>query len=401
MTMACPTILTGNEFLPRVLEHIDCQSRALGTFGYQALAEPGSLAASVMTGLLTLFIALFALRLLFGPPPGARDTVYDVLKIGIVLTLAFSWPAWKVLVHDVVLDGPAQIASAIASPALSDSASGFAARLQATDAALVELTEIGTGRNTGALLEDDSLGGNFSGTALRDENAFGFARLFFLAGVIGSLALLRLAAGLLLALAPLAAGLLLFGMTRGLFAGWLRGLVLTLLGTLSSSVILAIEMAILGPWLADVLRVRALGYATPAAPIELFAMTLAFALVLVGMVWILGKVSFARGWQDLRSIAAPAFSTIDRAPAVASGAVIEPAAASRIERISDSVTTVIRREEQAGMGRLTHSSAASASGSSVDTGGSTQAALGPPRLGSSYRRTSQRSSGSARQRDDS
>ncbi|WP_379554170.1 type IV secretion system protein [Qipengyuania sp. DGS5-3] len=396
--MACPQILTGSEFLPRVLEHIDCQSRSLGTFGYQSLAEPGSLAATVMTGLLTVFIALFALRLLFGPAPGARDTVYDVLKIGIVLTLAFSWPAWKVLVHDVVLEGPAQIAAAISSPALGEAGTGFAERLRATDAALVELTETGTGRNSGALIEGDSLGGSFAGSALRDENAFGSARLVFLASVIGSLALLRLAAGLLLALAPLAAGLLLFGMTRGLFSGWLRGLVLTLVGTLGASLVLAIEMAILGPWLDDVLRVRALGYATPSAPIELFAMTLAFAAVLIGIVWIIGKVSFTRGWQDLREFALPG-QNIQPAFSPAVGDSSQMVIGNRAERISGSVETVLRREEQAGASRMDYGRSVGAGSASTQGPGVQSSASAQPRLGSSYRRTSQRSSGSTQQRD--
>lgn len=299
--MACPAIITGDQFLIRTLAHIDCQARTLGTFGYQSLAEPGSAASLAMTGLLTLFVALFGLRLLFGPAPGVRDAVYDVLKIGIVLTLAFSWPAFKTVVYDLTMETPGEVAAAIAPPALSASEQGLPARLQAADAAIVDLMETGTGRQSGALVEGGALGGKFTDRAEKDGDALGHARLFFLAGVIASLALLRLAAGLLLALAPLAAGLLLFDMTRGLFSGWLRGLVLTILGTVGASIVLAVELAVIEPWLADALKVRSLGYATPAAPTELLALTLAFALVLVGMVWLLGRVAFMRGWQDWRS----------------------------------------------------------------------------------------------------
>ena len=66
---ACTPIITGDRFLGRVLEHVDCQAQSLGTFGYQALAEPGSLASTVVSGLLTLFIAIFAIRLLLGTRP--------------------------------------------------------------------------------------------------------------------------------------------------------------------------------------------------------------------------------------------------------------------------------------------------------------------------------------------
>lgn len=88
--MACPAIITGDRFVSRLIEHIDCQSRYLGSYGYEALGQSGSTASLVVTGLLTLFVALFGIRLLFGPTPAARDVVLDVLKIGIVLTLAFS-----------------------------------------------------------------------------------------------------------------------------------------------------------------------------------------------------------------------------------------------------------------------------------------------------------------------
>ena len=296
--MVCPTTYTGNGFLERILGQIDCQAQVLGSYGWLALSEPGSLAATVTTGLLTLFIALFGLRLLFGPAPGTRDVVFDVLKIGLVLTLALSWPAFRTLIYDVVFLAPADIAGRIAATATGN----FAERLQAIDSAIVQLSEFGSGRQTGAFIEDEGTGASFQGIAMQDESALGWSRLFWLTGVIGSVAFFRLAAGLLLALAPLAAGLLLFDATRGLFAGWMRGLVLALIGSVGASVLLAVEMAVLTPWLEDALRLRALGYAIPSAPTELMAMTLAFALVQLGFVWLLGKVAFMRGWISMPSL---------------------------------------------------------------------------------------------------
>ncbi len=293
--MACPTTYTGEGFLVRILGQIDCQAQLMGSYGWLALSEPGSLASTVTTGLLTLFIALFGLRLLFGPTPGSRDVVFDVLKIGIVLTLALSWPAFRTLIYDVVFLAPADIAGRIAATASGD----FPQRLQAIDSAIVQLSDYGSGRTTGAFLEEEGTGSSFRGIAMQDESALGWSRLFWLTGVIGSVAFFRLAAGLLLALTPLAAGLLLFDASRGLFAGWMRGLVLTLIGSVGASVLLTVEMAVLAPWLEDAVRVRGLGYATPSAPTELMAMTLAFALAQLGFVWLLGKVAFMRGWLSL------------------------------------------------------------------------------------------------------
>lgn len=327
--MACPITYTGDDFLERILGQIDCHAQVLGSYGWLALSEPGSLATTLTTGLLTMFIALFGLRLLFGPAPGTRDVVFDVLKIGVVLTLALSWPAFRTLIYDVVFLAPADIAGRIAATASGN----FPERLQAIDTAIVQLSEFGSGRQTGAFIDGDAIGASFQGIAMQDERALGWSRVFWLTGVIGSVAFFRLAAGLMLALAPLAAGLLLFDATRGIFAGWMRGLVLALIGSVGASVLLAVEMAVLTPWLEDALRVRSLGYAIPSAPTELMAMTLSFAVVQLGFVWLLGKVAFMRGW-----ISMPGFSQMATQRSERSEWISSRSAESLVARTSRSST---------------------------------------------------------------
>lgn len=397
--MACPAIITGDEFLLRVINHIDCQAQIIGSYGYQALGQPGSLASTIVAGLLTLFVALFGIRMLFGPPPGARDTVFDVIKIGLVITLAFSWPAFRTVVHDVVLDGPAQIANVIITPGLSETGSAFADRLQRADVTMVRLTETGTGRNSGALLEGSDTGSTFAGTGLQDDAALGYGRLAYLAGVISSFGLLRLIAALLLALAPLAAGLLLFEQTRGIFAGWLRGLTLAMVGTVGMTAVLALQLSILEPWLADGLRVRSLGYGIPSAPMELLAINTAFAFVQLAMIWLLAKVAFNRGWITLPHFEQPGLFSV-REPA-ASAVRNEPAsAANRVQRISDSVETLAQRERASRLERISYRTlTASSDGEGSTPARSTSTSKGQPRLGSTFRRTSYRGSQAARKRD--
>lgn len=396
--MACPPIITGDQFLLRTIEHIDCQAQMIGSYGYQALGEPGSLAATAMTGLLTIFIAMFALRLMFGPAPGARDLVNDVLKIGIVLTLAFSWPAFRTVIYDVTLNGPAEIASTIQSASQGESATGLPQRLQATDNAIVSLTEAGSGRNTSQFIESDAPGATFEGTALEDENTYGLARLAFLVSVIGILATLRIAAGLLLAIAPLAAGMLLFPATRGLFSGWLKGLVFALLGSVGVTLVLVVELAILQPWLADALRVRELGYATPSAPIELLAITLAFSVAQLLTVWLLARVAFNRGWADLslwpRWQSSRAWNAANRSNAQ----LVSAFATNRAEQVSGQIEAVVRREERYSE-RLNYRTLGGSS-SFIQQAAPIYSPDQTPRLGSTYRRTTQRHS-SARVRRDS
>jgi type IV secretion system protein VirB6 len=399
--MACPAIITGDSFLLRTLAHIDCQAQVIGSYGYLALGQPGSTASVLMTSLLTLFIALFGIRLLFGPPPGARDLVFDVLKIGIVLTLAFSWPAFRTVIYDVTLKGPAEIAGVIGTASGNERpGEGMAQRLQRADNAIVRLTEVGAGRNLGALIDSEAPGGTFEGSALADDTAFGSARLLFLAGTIGTLALLRIAAGLLLALTPLVAGLYFFPWTRGLVAGWIKGLVLTMTGSIGAALVLSVELAIIEPWLADALKVRSLGYAIPAAPTELFAIMLAFAIVQLMMIWLLARVVFTRGWLTLPDF--PRMPEAQLVPQVIGNARTGSGEVTilRAEQIGSAVENVVRREQTIANERSMRTALTGLSDGPSGSGGPGPVIDGSaPRLGSSYRRTTLRTSRAGQARD--
>lgn len=402
--MSCPAIITGDQFLTRVLTHIDCQAQVIGSYGYQALGQPGSTASILVTGLLTLFIALFGIRLLFGPQPGARDVVFDVLKIGIVLTLAFSWPAFRTVVYDVTLKGPAEIASVIQTSSQPNGALATVDRLQQVDNNIVSLIEVGTGRTSGQFLDQSGPGSTFAGTALQDDAAFGYSRLLFLAGVIAPLAILRIAAAVLLALAPVVAGLFFFAQSRGIVAGWVKGLVFTIAGSIAISLGLAVQLAIVEPWLADALTVRQFGYATPSAPLELFATMFAFMLVHFALLWVLARIVFHRGWLTLPALPGMAsertggadFAAWRRArgePEVLPAAAPAGGTGQRAERISTTIENTIRRERTVSSERLVRErteTSASGQSRSIDA---------PPRLGSSYRRTGTRPLRTITQRD--
>ena len=95
---------------------------------------------------------------------------------------------------------------------------------------------------------------------------------------------MRLIAGLLLALGPFFIAFLLFEGTRGLFEGWIRVLAGAALGALGTSIVLGVELALLEPWLAELIALpRRPAMPIPGAAIELFVVTLVFALVLLAM----------------------------------------------------------------------------------------------------------------------
>jgi type IV secretion system protein VirB6 len=392
---ACPSVTTGSEFLVRTLGHLDCQAQTLGSFGFNALAAPGSPAALALTALLTLFIAIVAIRMLMGTPTDSRDVFGAVLKIGIVLTLAVSWPAFRTLAYDTVLLGPAEVAASITPSTLPDPGAGFAGRLQNVDTGMASLTAAGTGRQTGSLELEARQDGAFRAIAMEDETALGWARTVYLGSVIGSLAILRLGGGLLLAIAPLMAGLLLFEFARGLFAGWVRGLALVALGSLGITLLLAVEVALIEPWLVDALNRRSLGYATPTAPTEMLALTLAFAIAAAGLLVLLGKVAFQNSWSvvlpQLANRASAMIDTREGAPGTAGP--IEVTAHARALTVSEGVRNLLRHEEiRRGVPQslLIHGpqQAAQLAPASTSTA-----------IGSSWRRTSQRTTAAQSNRD--
>lgn len=400
--MTCAAIETGNRFLGAMLAHVDCQAQSIGAYGYGALADPASPVAALLLMALTLFVALFGLRLMFGETPGGRDVVGAVLKIGIALTIATSWPAWRTLAHQVVLDGPAQIAGSIgAASGLPSGPNDLFERLDRADQAIVTLTAYGSGRLTGGIAASAELGDSTRGIALADQEGLAWGRVFFLVGTIGPIALVRLSTGILLAFAPLLAGLLLFAGTRDVFLGWLRALGACALAGVALALVLGAELAVLEGWLGDALRQREANVLTPAAPTELLVIALAFAVVGAAVLGLVARVVFfaTPGLHWLRITASDqATAGIPPLASRLAGTSERAPETARAHQIADAVSHTIRREERlqgyalAGGAALAPRDAPAPSG----LGGSVAA---PDALGSSYRRGYRRRSALASSRD--
>jgi type IV secretion system protein VirB6 len=366
---ACPIPTAEGEFVRPMLDFVDCQAQSLGSGAWQALAAPGSTLALVLTGFLTLFVALFGYRLLFGHAPSIRDGVLALVKVGIVLALATSWPAYRILIYDVALRGPAELAADIGAPTgLPGAGGGLVDRLDIVDKGLAALAVLGTGDPppdpTGQ--QAPSLTNQPPPFLGFNNFALGGARLLFLLGAIGALAAVRLTAGLMLALGPFFIAFLLFDNTRGLFEGWLRVLAGAALGALGTAVALGIELALLEPWLADALTRRAAGEYLPNMPAELLVIALIVAIALVAMIAAAGRAAYGFRLAPIWRSAASGATTLIRsgdtriaAATVAGG----PAAAegrSRAVSVADAVAASQRRETiQAALGAGSRSFAAS------------------------------------------
>ena len=346
----CPALATGDTFLSTLLRHIDCQGQTIGAAGYQAMADPGSPLALVLTALLTIFVAIFGLRMMLGGTPTLRDGVMAVAKVGVVLTIATSWPAYRTVVYDVIVQGPAQLSAIIGGSARLPGADGnLVGRMQAADVSISRLINLGTGRNDVTALTPP--GANIQGeppqrTPIADDPAFGAARVVFLSSTVAAFAVVRLTAGILLALAPLVAGLLLFGMTRGIVVGWARALVFVMLSSTVVTILLGVQLALFEPWLAQVLSLRQARMITAAAPVELLIMCLAFALALAGSLALIMALAFAVNIPFVRSTAAAATSIPSSEPVPAPSTSPEAERpAPRALAVADALAASLRREQ--------------------------------------------------------
>lgn len=310
----CPTLVPGGAFVRSMLGYVDCQAQALGEGGYATLAAPGSSAGLVLTGALTIYIALIGYRMILGEYPSVRDGLLAIINVGIVLTLATSWGAFRPLVYDVVVKGPAASTADIGgASALPGAGGGLVDWMQAVDDSFVQLGIVGTGPPQDQPLAPQAANLAPGTPALtpqptfqplqafrrwdpaRDTVLIDNARTLYLMSAIGALAAVRLIAGLLLALGPFFVIGLFFDATRGLFVGWVRGLIGVTLGGTATAVILGVELALLGPWLANVLATRNAEISTPSVPVELFVVTLVFAVTLLA--GLIASVIVARGFS--------------------------------------------------------------------------------------------------------
>lgn len=404
MAVACAVSPAPDSFVSGLLGYLDCQAVTLGSQGFLALASPGSSVSLLLAALLTIFIALIGYRMLFGETPGVREGVLSFVKIGLVLAFATSWPAYRTVVFDVVLRAPADLAGEIGRPAgLPGSTGGLAGQMDTVDRSFRILAIYGVGTPSREQVEQADgvappLFANF------DVFALGAARVMFLVGSLGAFALVRLSAGLLLALGPLFIAFLLFPATRGIAEGWMRGLLAATLSSAAVAVVLGVELALLDPWLVDLVTRRAGGIAIPGVPVAMLATASIFAIATAGLLTIVTRIAFGLrlpmdSWTLMQTLPVPAIAAQERPGPAGTSASVAGEPRSRAAAIANSITATQRREERSssvGLSRATMvSGSAARTGARIDQDGARVAPLGQ----SFRRRTVQRVSGSSVTRD--
>lgn len=212
----CQAQLAGvSNGIASALRGVDCLAAETTAMAFGRLFGSGGALLPVLTIVMTLYVAFFALSLLTGRSTlGLSALTPRMMTLGLVLTFATSWVAYQGVVWNLAVGGPDQIAGLLMGTTGS-ATQMFADRIDIVFAAIAEAAKsAGGGENAAAA-------GTFT-----PPNLVWLAAILLLLGTVGILVTARIALAVLIALGPIFVIFALFPGTRGLFAGWLRGVVL-------------------------------------------------------------------------------------------------------------------------------------------------------------------------------
>ena len=401
----------------RLSSFLTCQAQALGENGYQALAG-GPMIAGLMTGLVTIFVALIGYRFLLGSAPTMRDGVGWAVRLGMVLTLATGWPAFQVLIYRVAVDAPSEFA-AVLLPASGLSADGLNERVQQA----YDTIRLGSSVNPALAPQASTTAStqgaqtNTSGTQAQQQapnfgplgqTALPQTASWFVVSTLGVAGALRLAAGFLLAIGPLAIMALLFDATLGLFIGWVRALAGAALATLGATIVTALALLLVESELAHLQAVER--GVTIIDPQALTTIVLAFTLVMLAAIWaaarMAGAFSFTLKRQETlitershSNVSERSSLTFGGPRAGRNGATAAAGAPPRAQGVANALAGTMRREQIAISAGEAGSSAGSNRRQPLQPQARQDGSSSPMALGPSARRSMTRKTRSAMRRD--
>jgi len=219
------------------LTAVDCVASQVSEQAFSRLFGADGELSVVLTALLTLYVAFFAISLMIGRSNlSIRSLVPKMMTIGLVLTFATSFAAFQAVFYNIVVGGPNQIANILMDSDGSASAT-FATKL---DIVFLAVQQAGEGQE------------NIS--AFSPPGMMWLGAMLLLLGTVGLLVTAKIGLALLLAIGPIFVVMALFNGTRGLFVGWLKGLVMLalapLFAILGGSIVLELAVPVLSALVA-------------------------------------------------------------------------------------------------------------------------------------------------------
>ena len=271
MSLACPAPSPDLGVIGSVLTAVDCNVRSFSQSGYAALTSQQSFFPTAVTALLTIYVAILGLRLMFGLGSARlADSPMIALKIGVILALSLNWTAFQTLVFDLATKAPLEVARTISAPtARGQSLAGDPIR--GVQLAYDQLTMAASAFGREAGPNPQVLRG---GEAAAADGLWKASAVMFMS-TAGALSIAIIAVGVLLTVGPVFIALALFEATRGLFVGWMRALVSAALAPMVCWMTTTVMLVVLEPWLTRLARSRVSGL------LDIDAATATIALVFV------------------------------------------------------------------------------------------------------------------------
>ena len=220
------------------LQAVDCVASNMTGQAFGRIFAPGGSMATVLTILLTLYVAFFAIQLLTGRASlGIKSLTPRMMTVGLVLTFATSWVAYQSVVWNLAVGTPDWIAGLLTGDKGSATQT-FAAKIDVVFQAVQEANQ-----------------GNNDISAFSPPGMMWLGAILLLLGTVGVLVTARIALAVLIALGPIFVVMALFPGTRGLFAGWVKGLTMLamapLFAVLGGSVMLELSVPLLAALVAS------------------------------------------------------------------------------------------------------------------------------------------------------
>lgn len=258
------------------LRAVDCVASNFTGQAFGQMFAPGGTLITVLTILLTLYIAFFGFALLSGRTNlSIRALMPKIITVGFVLTLVTSWIAFQTLVVNFALGGPDWIAGVLTGDKGSATQT-FAAKIDIVFQAVQEANQ----GNTNDI------------SAFSPPGLMWLGAILLLLGTVGVLVTARIALAVLIALGPLFIVMALFNGSRGLFAGWVKGLTMLalapLFAVLGGSVMLELAVPILAALVASA------GQIDPQAAMAFFMVGAVHVALMVMVLKVAGTM--VSGW---------------------------------------------------------------------------------------------------------
>ena len=200
------------------LRGVDCAANAMSEAAFNRLFTQGGFLGPTLTIVLTIFVALLGYALMTGRTRiGLATLTPKMITLVAVVTFATSWFVFQSVFWNLAVLGPDSIATGLMGTDGS-ATTIFADKL---DAVMVSLMQASGG---------DAMDANTS--VFSPPGLLWSGGLMLLLGTVGVLATTKIALAILMGIGPIFILLALFDGTRGLFVGWLKGVVFMALAPL-------------------------------------------------------------------------------------------------------------------------------------------------------------------------